>query len=480
MSPAKNKAYFLSFDIFQRYKAIEEIVNRLRNKKRLRVLDIGGGRGDIKYFLPNDDVIIFDKHAKEGKGYRSGDALRLPFKKSSFDVVVSSDVLEHILPEKRKRFLDEHFRVSRDVVIVGAPFDGRNVNLAEKILHRFILDKYRIKYGILEEHLKNKIPNLDKTTRVFNNKGLSYAVLPNGYLYNWLFMILVNFHLEWMDMSPRLLQRINEFYNRNFYHSDNKNPSYRKIIVTSKKSDNGKVEGMKGQYLDIEEDKVEKIFNLELANLLMKIMDLESVREKEKEAKNLKWAYEDRIKSLKEENLEKIQQFNSEIRRLNSEIAKIHISHKREMGRFENKKDIEIKKANDEIKKLNKEIEDINRKSRKNSNLMIEGKRKEHADFSSEVKRLNDELKTINKDNKEKLDTLLVDKDKDRNSLSLEIKRLNDEKIKERKDLTSEVKRLNEELKSLNKDNKEKLDTLLVDKDKERNSLSLEIKRLND
>jgi hypothetical protein len=46
------------------------------------------------------------------------DGCSLPFKDNSFDVVISTETLEHVSPEKHEQFLDELYRVSRNLVFV--------------------------------------------------------------------------------------------------------------------------------------------------------------------------------------------------------------------------------------------------------------------------------------------------------------------------------------------------------------------------
>ena len=70
----------------------------------------------------------------------------LPLKDNSFDVVTCIDTLEHISPQFREKTLDEMIRVAAIAVIVVAPQDTVENNLAEQI----VLNHCNV--GFLDEH----------------------------------------------------------------------------------------------------------------------------------------------------------------------------------------------------------------------------------------------------------------------------------------------------------------------------------------
>src|ERR1700756_4853800 len=107
----------LPFDQYQRYKIIEEVINVLRNPgQRFKILDVGGHPGLINGFLPQDDTFIVDKLECDIPNFQKADILDLPFKDGSFDIVISVDVMEHIPVEKRVKFLEELWRVSKEYI----------------------------------------------------------------------------------------------------------------------------------------------------------------------------------------------------------------------------------------------------------------------------------------------------------------------------------------------------------------------------
>lgn len=282
---AKRKTkYQLPVDIYQRYKMAEEIINQLRRDKRLKVLILGEESNDFSLFLPKDEL-----HTLDRKSIRK----RLPFKDNFFNFAVSLDLIEHLPPERREQFVSEQLRVSKDYLILGAPFENENVKLADRILYDFIHSRYGIKYRFLQEHFRYGLPKLEEIHKFLDKRGLEYITLPNGYLYRWLFMILVHFTIEGVKGSSEVALKIREFYNRNYYLHDNREPSYRKIILASKKRKVSLKQLLSKYKTSKKEDRVRRF---ELADLFLKILSLAKIQEREKEIQEK----ENKIKTFSE------------------------------------------------------------------------------------------------------------------------------------------------------------------------------------
>ena len=114
---AKDRLIDMPFDQFQRYKAVEEVIQIIKaesGKKHLKILDVGGyyknSEGQdtfpLKEFLSDDEITVLDIMDCQLPRYVKGDAVHMPFNPNTFDVLVSQDVLEHISPEEREKFLD--------------------------------------------------------------------------------------------------------------------------------------------------------------------------------------------------------------------------------------------------------------------------------------------------------------------------------------------------------------------------------------
>ncbi len=155
-----------------RYQKLAEEI-RANSKPEDMILDVGCGEGKIWQLFPGLDITgldISEENLKKAGKYLKpvkGPAEKLPFKDQSFDLVIASEILEHLIaPEKVLQEIDRVLKPG-GLAIVTYPntgglqfrmsllFCGRNpsLNYPENILHiRFfsLLDfkRYRSATGI--------------------------------------------------------------------------------------------------------------------------------------------------------------------------------------------------------------------------------------------------------------------------------------------------------------------------------------------
>ncbi len=116
-------------------------VARIRNQSKLSMLEVAGGRGDMpemarqKLLRDGIDLSVsvadrlpshlpHDGRPQNGAtpGFASvvaADALVLPFRDSSFDLVSCNLFVHHLSPEELVRFVNEGLRVSRSAVLIN-------------------------------------------------------------------------------------------------------------------------------------------------------------------------------------------------------------------------------------------------------------------------------------------------------------------------------------------------------------------------
>jgi SAM-dependent methyltransferase len=225
-----------SFDRYSRYGAIVRALRASIGPGRHTVLDVGDSAGHLHAFDADLCVIGLDvdiaRNRLEGAVAVLGDGRRLPFPDDAFDVVVTSDVLEHIVPDDRADFLRELRRVSRDLVVVAAPFDTPGVAGVEELARRYALLALGREQPQLEEHRAHGLPDLDETRRLLE-EGAAAITVGDGNLWDWLLMMVLRFQIESRPALQPLSDGYDLLYNLSLAGRARIGPFYRHLVVAS-------------------------------------------------------------------------------------------------------------------------------------------------------------------------------------------------------------------------------------------------------
>ncbi len=229
-----------AFDRYSRYGAIVRALRATLGDGPLRVLDVGDGAGYLSAFDPGVEAVSVDlaptADPLPGTVRLTADGTRLPFPDASFDAVVSSDALEHVPPSLRDGFLGELARVSRDLVLLAAPFDTPGVAGAEELVRRFVLLVTGSAQEQLDEHRDHGLPGVDDTVAHFERLGLQVAVAGAGNLHDWLAMMLLKHQLVARPALGPLDTGYDIAYNWLFSARDHVPPFYRHLVAAGRSS----------------------------------------------------------------------------------------------------------------------------------------------------------------------------------------------------------------------------------------------------
>lgn len=243
MSTSEHEEYLgLNPDAFTRYSICKEILKKDFSKKPIKILDVGGGskyfrsalsRDKLPYYLTVIDILPKPKEIT-GYSYIQGDATKMKFADSSFDAVVSMDVLEHVGDDKKVAFIQECYRVAKDLVVIAGPFESPETTQAEKSANDFFRSLHGREHPWLIEHFEQNKPTKKLMEAQIKILGCPYLEFESNHLPAWLKLLLVNFIPETL-VDFKKVQDLNRFYNENFSNlNDFGAPGYRHFYLLYK------------------------------------------------------------------------------------------------------------------------------------------------------------------------------------------------------------------------------------------------------
>ncbi len=239
MSQNENDILSLPFDLYTRNKLINNLVDILRAGGGFEILDVGGRNGDlIKFLHKRNKLYIIDirRSEQQEKNYIVGNIKKAPFEDDSFDVVISSDLYEHINPSDRIISLSEMLRISKNYIILGGPFYSEENEEAENRANNFFLEITERQHPWLEEHIKTNLPKKDELERYLIEEGYDFFVVTTNNILNWYLLQCFIFYSYKYGPPADKIKAVYRFYNENFIElGDLIEPTYRRIYIIGKK-----------------------------------------------------------------------------------------------------------------------------------------------------------------------------------------------------------------------------------------------------
>ena len=188
-----------------RFHVLRTKLRELSRGEPCRVLDVGGGHGELAQFLPEAVYCLAEPDVNGISG------LDLPFEDRSFDWVVACHVLEHVPLADRDLFLDQLWSKSRRGIVLLNPFEVEGTHVEDRLrLSIAITDSRHSK-----EHLACSLPRVEHVTRWAASRGLSCAAEPKGTLTVAHAMLFMEFFGRNQGCHAEL-EQINRFYNTKY------------------------------------------------------------------------------------------------------------------------------------------------------------------------------------------------------------------------------------------------------------------------
>jgi len=154
------------------------------------LLDVGDRFCQLAAWLPTFSVAATDKlkaipERLDASCFIEADFTQAEqvFPDKSFDIVASTDVLEHVAPGDRRLFLENCVRVARQAVYVAFP-SGTAALQAEALIRRSA--SKNVFAESLSEHAAAGLPDLSEIKQVLGGLGVSYEIRTLTTIFEWL------------------------------------------------------------------------------------------------------------------------------------------------------------------------------------------------------------------------------------------------------------------------------------------------------
>lgn len=155
---------------------------------------------------------------------------QLPFSNGAFDVIVVSDVMEHVPPPLRQAVVEEVLRVARHTAVFGYPCGPAAFEADEKLRRDYRRRNMRVPEW-LEEHMLYPFPD----EKLFQNLSTAWKVrvMPNESLHFHSWIMRKEMSRIW-NHGFRMLLRLMPALVKHAMRRFDAEPSYRKIFVLTR------------------------------------------------------------------------------------------------------------------------------------------------------------------------------------------------------------------------------------------------------
>ncbi len=237
----------IPFDQYQRYYTISQVVNNLKeqwNISSFKILEIGANvQKNLEKFIVDDEIYYSDielpQELQEDPQCFVADATNLMgIQDNSYDIVIASDVYEHIPPHKREAFISEINRVARYSAIICFPFLSQHNIEAEKRTNNYFMTIAGVEYIWLKEHLDNTLPSKSELEEIIKLHKLNYCEFEHGDINHWELLMKTHMYTSIVQDLIDYREQMDNYYNTSVYPSDVSNHNYRSFYIMFKDARN--------------------------------------------------------------------------------------------------------------------------------------------------------------------------------------------------------------------------------------------------
>lgn len=233
----------LAFDQYQRYRTLSNICLKIKSYNQiniLKILEVGANSQKNLGRMLKEEVIYYTdidvpKGMENDPYFFSADATSLVgIDDNSYDVVIASDVFEHIPEQKRKAFIKELNRVAKYAAVICFPHNTREVANAEVRANEFFKSLCGSDYIWLKEHIQNGLPDCRKLETYLNEENVGYCHFTHGSLQIWERMMKNHFYCAQYEQLYPMLEKVDQYYNEEVYPKDMDKNNYRSFYIMFK------------------------------------------------------------------------------------------------------------------------------------------------------------------------------------------------------------------------------------------------------
>ncbi len=135
-----------------------------------RVLDLGGLPGKLNAYLPLSEVVAANVREPTDVVIPAD---HLPFADGAFTATTSLDVLEHVPPTDRPRFVSEMLRVTEQRSVLCCPLGSPEHDALEAEIDAWYRELTGDGHPWLREHLAHGLPTLEAIRSLYEDAGVA-------------------------------------------------------------------------------------------------------------------------------------------------------------------------------------------------------------------------------------------------------------------------------------------------------------------